>query len=299
MKRPIHFHDSLGFSLVELMVATAIGLLLLFGLGTIYVNNKQLYTMVEQRGRMQENLRFSMDMVTSDLRLANYKGCRHDASLPDDAISGIDGTDETPDEMTVRSIGTAVLATYSNSSAGGKKFEAVGPHDLKAGDIAIIQNCNAMEAVQVASIEEDSPSSGTDTITLTSAPTDPAPLVDGTLHRYITKRYHVVGNALALNGEMLIGDGQNDRVENMQILYGQDTNSDAVAESYLAAGAVTNWDQVISVKIALLLATKEFGSDMDSNTYPMLDQVINPVDDRRKRNVTVSTIQLRNKLSTF
>lgn len=44
-------------------------------------------------------------------------------------------------------------------------------------------------------------------------------------------------------------------VENMQALYGVDTNNDGNADGYIPASSVTNWSNVVSVQIALLLRT--------------------------------------------
>ncbi len=43
-------------------------------------------------------------------------------------------------------------------------------------------------------------------------------------------------------------------VQNMQVLYGVDTNGDLLADNYVVASAVTNWAQVISLSVALLIA---------------------------------------------
>lgn len=63
-----------GFSLVELMIAMTIGLLLMTGVALIFQNvstaNKAQFLAAEQ----QENGRFAMDTITTDLRLAGFYG---------------------------------------------------------------------------------------------------------------------------------------------------------------------------------------------------------------------------------
>lgn len=63
-----------GVSLVELMVAIAVGLFLIGGVIQIYLSSKQSYNAQEQLARMQENGRFAMGLVTTDLRRAGYWG---------------------------------------------------------------------------------------------------------------------------------------------------------------------------------------------------------------------------------
>ncbi|MBF0270708.1 MAG: PilW family protein [Magnetococcales bacterium] len=94
-------------------------------------------------------------------------------------------------------------------------------------------------------------------------------------------------------------------VENMQILYGLDTDSDHVANQYLTANAVEgsgNWSQIVSVRIGLLLRSPEnVRSAPDTTPYTLAETVIatssTPVThpaDSRLRKVATTTIQLRN-----
>ena len=88
----------------------------------------------------------------------------------------------------------------------------------------------------------------------------------------------------------------------MQILYGEDTTGkDRVADTYVTATAVTNWEDVVSVKLAVLFATVEedFSAPFDTKSdYRLLDQIIDPTtgtNDRRRRKVVEATISLRNR----
>jgi len=68
------FNSIAGFSLIELMVASTIGLLLLAALTTLFVNSSQAQK--EQQKSMQqiENGRYALDLVSQDLRLAGFYG---------------------------------------------------------------------------------------------------------------------------------------------------------------------------------------------------------------------------------
>lgn len=87
-------------------------------------------------------------------------------------------------------------------------------------------------------------------------------------------------------------------VQNMQILYGQDTDGDNIANLYVSAGNVTNWASVVSVRIALLLSTVNAVNDQqDTNTYTLLNAPpIGPPNDNLQRRVYTKTIILRNQL---
>ncbi len=87
-------------------------------------------------------------------------------------------------------------------------------------------------------------------------------------------------------------------VENMQVLYGQDSNGDGVVNSYVSADQVNNYANVKSVKIGLLVRSPDIGkaTPIDNTlTYTLLDStVIDPPNDNFLRYVSNSTIHLRN-----
>lgn len=63
-----------GLSLVELMVSITLGLLLLAGLATMYVNSSQSNQELQKAGQQIENGRFAMATLAEDVRLAGFFG---------------------------------------------------------------------------------------------------------------------------------------------------------------------------------------------------------------------------------
>ena len=61
-----------GFSLVELLVAVALGLALLAGLSTMFVKNTRTQAEIERAHRQVENGRYAIDLLAVDLRNAGY-----------------------------------------------------------------------------------------------------------------------------------------------------------------------------------------------------------------------------------
>lgn len=89
-------------------------------------------------------------------------------------------------------------------------------------------------------------------------------------------------------------------VEAMQVAYAVDTTGDRVADVYRAASLVTNWDNVLSVKIALLIRSAEEGTARDAKPYQLLPAAVGgrtfgPYNDRRMRMVFTTTVALRNR----
>lgn len=67
-----------GVSLIELMVALAIGTLLLLGLVQVFSASRAAYQTSEGMGRVQENARFAMEYLQRDIRMAGHFGCVND-----------------------------------------------------------------------------------------------------------------------------------------------------------------------------------------------------------------------------
>lgn len=60
-----------GFSLVELMVALVIGLLITLGATQLFITGKQAFYKTEQMGKRQETLRYLVDVISQDVRMAD------------------------------------------------------------------------------------------------------------------------------------------------------------------------------------------------------------------------------------
>lgn len=67
-----------GLSLIEIMVALAIGAVLMLGLVQVFGASRTAYQMSEGMARVQENARFAMDFLQRDIRMAGHYGCVND-----------------------------------------------------------------------------------------------------------------------------------------------------------------------------------------------------------------------------
>lgn len=63
-----------GFTIAELMIAVAIGLLILAGMTTLFVSNSKAQTEIEKANRQVENGRYAVSLLAGDLRNAGYYG---------------------------------------------------------------------------------------------------------------------------------------------------------------------------------------------------------------------------------
>lgn len=69
-----------GYSLIEFMVAAALGLLVMLGISRVFVAAQVGYGLSQARSTMQDNARFASESIQRDLRMAGYMGCVNDGA---------------------------------------------------------------------------------------------------------------------------------------------------------------------------------------------------------------------------
>ena len=87
-------------------------------------------------------------------------------------------------------------------------------------------------------------------------------------------------------------------VESMQVVFGEDLNNDDNPNRYISASEVTNWDDIVSVRVGLLYRTPNNSTDQDQSTsYTLLDNInfTHDANDNLLRYVTNTTVKLRNR----
>jgi type IV pilus assembly protein PilW len=89
-------------------------------------------------------------------------------------------------------------------------------------------------------------------------------------------------------------------IQALQIGYAIDNTNDRIADAYVAANNVTDWNDVISVTLALLVRSEDSGSDLDVQSFQLLPAAIggkqiSPADDGRQRMIFTTTVAVRNR----
>jgi type IV pilus assembly protein PilW len=131
------FRRCQGFSLVELMVALVITLILLAGIGQVYLSSKKSFTIQDTLGRQQENARYAVEIVAQDVRRASYWGGNADI----DYISGTlgmvneDGTCKTSDNSWGRMLDRPILGK-NNTNAG---YDCIPDSNYLGSDILVVR----------------------------------------------------------------------------------------------------------------------------------------------------------------
>jgi type IV pilus assembly protein PilW len=340
-----------GFTLVELMVAMVIGLLILVAVSTIMINSNKNYNTTDSTARLQENARFAIQFITSDLRRAGYFGCSDDMSVVNSTLNGggvgafalnaLEGAEDIgtgawepsgvaapstsattapavagTDGFAIRylDLDNAVSIQQQMPNESAVLFVNAG-HGLKTNDIIAVTDCDTADVMQLTDVNA-SGSSGKDNLVHNAG----AGSTPGNSTQKLSKSYSTTATILKMNAaQYYIGrsasgttnslyritlNGTEELVEgvdNMQILYGIVTTADRVPSTYVDANNVgSNWGNVISVRVGLLLSTianttdGQFSTDKDTKIHNVNGENIGPIGDSRTRQVFDSTIMLRN-----
>ena len=67
--------NQLGVTLIELMVAMAVSSVIMLGISNIYLSTKKSYVVHDEFSRIQENGRYSMETLSTNIRNAGFFGC--------------------------------------------------------------------------------------------------------------------------------------------------------------------------------------------------------------------------------
>lgn len=213
--------------------------------------------------------------------------------------------------------------TVTSVNNGADTVQTQAATGIQANDFLIISDCEQADFVQACTVTPDAPpTTVTVTIDTTCNPgnlgtavitsTAPAEVIrlEGALY-YVGKRDNDANNPPSLFRSVLsatgtAGPGEEliEGVESMQFMYGVNLDQDvrATVDAYLTADQVTNWNEVISVRVSLLLQSLEDGTVPSPQPY-IFDGVTYDgqggngalPQDERVRRVFTATISLRNR----
>jgi type IV pilus assembly protein PilW len=336
-----------GFTLIELMVAVAVGLLLLAGLSSLFLGNNHAQMEIERANRQVENGRYAMQLLTSDVSNAGYYAefdpvaLAMPAAVPDPCstvitdigaaialpVQGYDNANPINCLADVKANTDIVVARHANTCVTGA---ADCEPASEGGPFIQASQCNnsfELGSPNVARHYEVKASNSGFTLHKRDCDTTEDSGTPADLRRLRTHIYFIANNSLEGDGiptlkraEVISKNGQlsvvivplAEGIENMQVEYGIDTNNDGVADLHtpdvasangcaLPACAVTNWSNVVNLKMHLLARTHTPSmTHVDTKSYVLgLDDegkqnVIAATRDKYKRHVFTSLIGLPN-----
>ncbi|HET9384891.1 MAG TPA: PilW family protein [Gemmatimonadales bacterium] len=141
MRSTVSLGRQSGLSLIELMIASAIGLLLLTGLSMIFVSSSETNREMQKTSQQIENGRYAIDILSQNLRLAGFYGHLHDLATITPPVT----IPPDPCDVTVPALTSAM---WFPVQAYPGTIDAANPADDAAADVSTT-TCAALTAANL------------------------------------------------------------------------------------------------------------------------------------------------------
>ena len=240
-----HKISNKGFSLIELMISLALGLIVIAAVIAVFLSTSRTANATSILSRAQESSRFAVQYIGRELRTAGYAYVQEG----DQSGGGVAGGNAVstdfifPADSVFTTVGQVLVGTDNSTAAGV----------LAGSDTISVRYSGSLK---------------TDLVDCQDATV--APFVASTIRLFVNASNDLVCTVNGGAQVVLIED-----IANMQLQYGVDTNNNGSTDSYVAASAVSDWLEPVSVRLQLTI---------DSNNADVNDRVV------------TSVIALRNQL---
>ena len=271
-----------GFTIVEFMVAVAIGLIISLVIGQVFVGSRQSFTSQDDAARIQENMRYATQVLTRTIRMAGY---RNNTGQDPNSLF-LKAT--TPAVTGANDVATAGLPSGTNPSAPTASAPAVAPDTVTVRFQGMGTGVTPPTTADGSVVDCFGNSIDYGVTAVSSFGIRPVTKPDGTLSSSLF--CSTDGGATWPAANELIAD-----VDNMQILYGVDTDNDGAANAYVRINDVADIDTIVSVRLWLLLRSPTASNPGTATIVYNLAGVNYTYTDRFVRRVLQTTINLRNR----
>jgi type IV pilus assembly protein PilW len=298
----------LGITLLELLISVVIGLFLIGGAITVYLQTGTTYRTTDKVARLQEVGRYAMDVLETDVRLAGMwanamyipgGGGNIVNSVADSAVNpncGANWIGDAANYIEGRDNGAALSGTCTASGI------ATG-----TDSIVVRRATNTVAAVNANRIQFQSTRMAGTIFSGAAIPTEfeAAKSITSDL---IVRAYYVTqasaGAPFILSRRTLAGaagaftfneEAVIEGIQDFQVQFGVDSDGDNQADQYVNPGA-TGGRRIVSARIWVLVVADELEADYsDPTVYTYANRVYGAAfTDKRRRVLLTKTIQIRN-----
>ncbi len=305
-----------GFSLIETLVAMLIGLFLLSGAVTVFMIGRNTSRTGDAVSRMQENLRYALDTIEPDIRMANYWGMTNRSDL----LTGVALPAATQTAIDLGVTGncgvnyTANLTQFIDGRDNAYGLACAAVNYAANTDVLITRRASANQTAALAGkLQIQTTRIGGQIFVNGVVPAGygAAPLSE--THDLFVNAYYI-GQVLpspsgnpqwALHRQTLGSGGATGAIADqvivtgitdLQVQFGLDTDNDNSADVYVNPGsALLATGRVVSVKLWLLGEADDPEQDYtNTTTYTLGNRVDGPYNDKRRRMLISKTISVRN-----
>lgn len=308
-----------GRSIVEVMIALALGLLVILALSTLFLTNSRTHRLTDDKARMEQEGRLALNLLAFHIRMAGS------GVLVSTKPYGKDPFDKSAqqDKSFISRVYTNLAGGVGASKAGIQNIQGCANGFANTGvasTVALIP-CNpgtGNDAISVRYVVDGNNSNTTAAAipvdclgsALIAVPDADRPGVAPDF--YIAEnRFYVVANGdtseLYCRGNGTTPDGADfanphqplvENVEQMRITYGVSSTGGQNVDRQVTAeqAAVLGWDRVISAQICLLMRTANRVVDNNQQYRDCGNNIIN-VADGRLRATYSTTVVIRARAS--
>lgn len=229
-----------GLTLIEMMVAVTIGLLLMVGIAQVYLSSMQTQRTQNDATMLNESARFAFDLLSRELRKAGFRNkwlpnssgvsefCPTEGPAPQSAYIGVN--DATSISTSSADLSGTAIAISNRSDVLKVRFYGEANTGTEA-----ITDCHGYPVAANQLVQD----------TLYVAP-DPANNNEPTLWCHTDNP--APSNATHPGALPLVAG-----IESLQLLYGEDTDSDGVINRYVPWQLVSKVHKVSAVKASAVV----------------------------------------------
>lgn len=216
--------SNFGFGLIEIMIALALGLVLILGITQIFASSRQTALVQDASATLQEDARYVLTKITQELRMAGMFGC---LSLGSGSVVGAPAEFSNPISWT--SADSTLRIITSNATRGTAQSSNA--------DWTLVTDCRTTGTVTPGAA---APAAGQIAL--------PIRLIE--YHLDSAEKVLQVRNGGAGAFEPLIGN-----VKSLDIQFGvaADPGDTWVAGNYIEPAAVANFSLIRSVRVVMVL----------------------------------------------
>lgn len=303
-----------GVTLIELMIAMTIGLLIVIGMGSLFIQTKQSFRQNEVIAQMQEEARFGMSELAQNISMAGFWGPLVEGALISDG-AGLPGT--------LTGVTTADLFFYANPAIGEDDVDSNAAFSWTTSLDDFQDEADAISVFRVegvvvaeAALEDDRyylQTNGAvgEMIGGASAPSASVP-VPYEYWEYVPVIYYVrtycrTGDGIPSLVRRYVRSGVATTeciaqgIESMQIEYGLDMDEDGRPNRYVHGLTDADAERLAAVRVHLLArATRADSQYTNDKVYTFGNYTLDKsaATDQFYRRVYTTTIQTRNPTAT-
>lgn len=320
----INLRYSQGRSLVELMIAMAIGLVISLAVTSLFVTNSQTYRIFDDKAVMEEDGRFALNMLAYHIRMAGT-GPSINTTLQTESGGGVSSFDSATGEAIFGCSGgffsPVVAANPALTFPVPCNASTTGPDGLVVRYVVDLDNSNQASASLVAPTDcLGQPVA----LTVKTPPQQSDYTVENRYYIAVNpttsrSELYCVGNGgIPLNtAPLLAGKPIMENVIDMKIIYGYDQQDKQSANSFFNAsdlmlptvpapaggtislsGAPPNkWSRIVSAKICLVMRSASDALTTAPMTYTNCSGTVVTAPDKRLYSTFSTVVSIRGRIN--